>query len=50
MNRFVLGLVFGGAGSAIAYAAGANSYWTVGVGVIVACLVWFGELVLDGWL
>lgn len=50
MNRFVLGLVFGAAGSAIAYAAGASPYWTVGVGAVVACLIWFGEFVLDDWL
>jgi hypothetical protein len=50
MNRFALGLVFGAAGSAIAYGAGASTYWTVGVGVIVACLIWFGEFVLDDWL
>jgi hypothetical protein len=50
MNRFVLGLVFGAAGSGIAYGAGANTYWTVGVGTVVACLIWFGELVLDDWL
>jgi hypothetical protein len=50
MSRFVLGVVFGAAGSAIAYAAGANTYWTVGVGVIIACLICFGELVLDDWL
>jgi hypothetical protein len=50
MNRFVLGLVFGAAGSGIAYAAGANTYWTVGVGLVVACLIWFGEFILDDLL
>jgi hypothetical protein len=50
VNRFTLGLVFGAAGSAIAYAVGANAFWTVGVGVIVAVLVWFGEFILDDLL
>ena len=56
MNRFALGLVFGAAGSGIAYAAGASPYWTVGVGVIVTCLIWFAERIVNaierfvGWL
>ena len=40
MNRFSLGLVFGAAGSAIAYGGGASTFGTVGVGVAVACLIW----------
>lgn len=44
------GLLLGSAGSGIAYAAGASPYWTAGVGVIVAVLVWFGHLILDDLL
>ncbi|MFE2967518.1 hypothetical protein ACFXKC_28370 [Streptomyces sp. NPDC059340] len=47
MTRFLIGLVLGGAGSGIAYAAGATPYWVVGTGVTVAVLVWFGEFILD---
>ena len=41
MKRFTAG---------IAYAAGASSYWTAGIGVLVAVLVWFGQLILDDLL
>lgn len=50
MRRFTAGLLLGSASSGIAYACGANTYWTVGVGAIVACLIWFGQLILDDLL
>lgn len=50
MKRFMTGLLLGSASSGIAYAAGASPYWTAGVGVIVAALVWFGEFLLDDLL
>ena len=48
MNRFASGVVFGAAGSGIAYAAGANTYWTVGLGLTVAALIWFAERIVGG--
>lgn len=50
MKRFTAGLLLGATSSGIAYACGANTYWTVGVGAIVACLIWFGQLILDDLL
>jgi hypothetical protein len=50
MKRFTAGLLLGAASSGIAYAAGASPYWTAGVGAIVACLVWFGQFILDDLL
>lgn len=50
VKRFTAGLLLGATSSGIAYACGANPYWTVGVGVIVACLIWFGQLILDDLL
>ncbi|WP_438479155.1 hypothetical protein [Streptomyces asiaticus] len=47
MTRFFLGLVLGGCGSAITWAASGNTGWTVAIGITVAVLVWFGELILD---
>ncbi|MEU1273050.1 hypothetical protein [Streptomyces sp. NPDC005799] len=40
MNRFVLGLVFGGCAYAIAWAAGADQYVTVTAALLTALIVW----------
>jgi hypothetical protein len=50
VNRFVLGLVFGAAGSGIAYACSAPPLWVFLIGLAVAVLVWFGEWILDDLL
>jgi hypothetical protein len=50
VKRFTAGLLLGSMSSGIAYAVGANTYWTAVVGVIVACLVWFGQFILDDLL
>lgn len=50
MKRFMTGLLLGSASAGVAYGAGASTYWTVGVGAIVACLIWFGHLILDDLL
>lgn len=47
MKRFFLGLLLGGCGSAITWAASSSPYWTAAVGIIVAVLVWFRESLLD---
>ncbi|MFI8535426.1 hypothetical protein ACIGMX_34915 [Streptomyces aquilus] len=47
MNRFALGLVFGSCLFAIAWAAAAPAWVAAVIGVLVACLVWFGAQVLD---
>lgn len=50
MKRFMAGLLLGSASAGIAYAAGANPYWTAAVGAVVAVLIWFGQLILDDLL
>lgn len=40
MSRFALAVVYGAAGAAIAYAAGANPIWATGVGLVVAVAAW----------
>ena len=50
MKRVTAGLLLGSASAGIAYAAGASPYWTAGIGVLVAVLVWFGQLILDDLL
>lgn len=50
MRRFLLGLGLGAAGSGITWAVSHHTYWTLAVGVLVAVLVWFGELILDDLL
>ncbi|WP_320784148.1 hypothetical protein [Streptomyces sp. CRN 30] len=47
MRRFLLGLGMGAAGSVIAWAATHSPGWTVVIGLTVAVLIWFCELVLD---
>lgn len=47
MARFLLGLLLGGCGSAITWAASHNTAWTIAIGVTVAVLVWLGEFILD---
>lgn len=47
MNRFVLGLVFGGSVYAIAWAATAPVWLALVIAALVAVLVWFGETALD---
>lgn len=47
MNRFVLGLVFGGCAYAIAWAATAPAWLALVIAVVVACLIWFGEAAVD---
>lgn len=47
MNRFVSGLIFGGCAYAIAWAAGATVWLAAVIGVLTACLVWFGEYAVD---
>lgn len=48
--RFTAGLLLGSASSGIAYACGASPLWTGLIGITVACLVWFGQLILDDLL
>ncbi len=50
MARFLIGLVLGVASGGIAHAAGANQLWPLLIGLVVAGLVWFGELILDDLL
>lgn len=47
MARFLLGLLLGGCGSAITWAASRNTGLAVAIGLVVAVLIWFGELILD---
>lgn len=47
MSRPALGLVFGACAFAIAWAATAPAWLAAVIGVLVACLVWFGSQVLD---
>lgn len=47
MNRFVLGLVFGGSVYAIAWAATAPVWLALVIAALVAALVWFGDTALD---
>ncbi|WP_158080396.1 hypothetical protein [Streptomyces sparsogenes] len=47
MTRFLLGLLLGGCGSAITWAASHNTGWTIAIGATVAVLVWLGEYLLD---
>lgn len=47
MNRFLAGLVLGAAASGITYAVTPAPPWWWAIGLTVACLVWFGEFVLD---
>lgn len=47
MRRFLLGLILGAAGSGITWGATEHPGWTAIVGIVVAVLVWFGELILD---
>ncbi|MFD3844783.1 hypothetical protein ACFWVB_02685 [Streptomyces microflavus] len=45
--RFLLGTALGVLASGITYAITTVPPWWWGVGLIVAVLVWFGELLLD---
>jgi hypothetical protein len=47
MKRFLAGLLLGTAGSGITYAITSAPPWWWAVGLAVACLVWFGEFLLD---
>ena len=47
MRRFLLGLILGAAGSGITWAATEHPGWTAVVGITIAALIWFGELILD---
>lgn len=47
MARFFWGLVIGGAGGGITYAIADNTTTAVIVGVVLACLIWFGFEVLE---
>ena len=47
VRRFLLGLILGAAGSGITWGATEHPGWTAIVGIVVAVLVWFGELILD---
>lgn len=40
MTRLALSVVYGAAGAAIAYAAGATPPWAAGVGLIVGAAAW----------
>ncbi|MFF0166736.1 hypothetical protein [Streptomyces prasinus] len=50
MRRFLLGLILGAAGSGITWAVTESPAWTAVIGITVAVLVWFGELILDDLL
>lgn len=44
MNRFLVGLLGGGAGAGITWlVSDGNVAWTVAIGVIIAVLIWFWE-------
>ncbi|CAL9371108.1 hypothetical protein [Streptomyces sp. enrichment culture] len=43
--RFLLGLLFGAAGSGIAWAVTDSLGWTALVGITVTVAVWFGEFI-----
>ncbi|MFD3608983.1 hypothetical protein ACFWXA_13080 [Streptomyces atroolivaceus] len=45
--RFLLGLLGGGLAAGITYAVTAVRPWWWLVGLAVAALIWFGELILD---
>lgn len=47
MERFLVGLFGGLTGSGITYFFTDNPHLIVGIGLTVACLIWFGELILD---
>ncbi|MFE9448354.1 hypothetical protein [Streptomyces sp. NPDC006739] len=40
MNRFVLGVVFGGCAYAIAWGAGASPWLAAVIATAIACLAW----------
>lgn len=50
MKRFAAGLLLDSASSGIAYACDATPLWTAAIGITVACLVWFGQFILDDLL
>lgn len=50
MTRFLIGLVLGGSGAGITWAASGSPHWTAVVGITVAVLAWFGEFILDDLL
>lgn len=50
MARFLIGVVLGSCASAVTWAATGSPHWTAVVGITVAVLVWFGELILDDLL
>lgn len=47
MYRFVTGLILGAAASGITYAITTQQPWWWAVGLTIAVLVWFGELIAD---
>ncbi|MFJ6014526.1 hypothetical protein [Streptomyces sp. NPDC092952] len=47
LGRFLLGLLGGGLAAGVTYAITTVPPWWWGVGLVVAVLIWFGELILD---
>ncbi|KPI33363.1 hypothetical protein OV450_1451 [Actinobacteria bacterium OV450] len=50
MERFLLGLAAGSLAAAVTYAITTAPPWWWAVGLIVAVLIWFGELIVDAVL
>ncbi|MEI5100351.1 hypothetical protein RB200_19710 [Streptomyces sp. PmtG] len=50
MTRFLLGLTLASAAAAIAWAVSHDAVVAAVVGLVVAVLVWVGELILDAFL
>lgn len=47
MGRFIGGVVVGGIGGGITYAIADSTGTAILVGVILACLIWFGLEILE---
>jgi CHASE2 domain-containing sensor protein len=47
MERFLVGLAAGLLGSVITNIFTSAPEMVIGVGLTIACLIWFGELILD---
>lgn len=50
MIRFLAGLAVGAAGAGITWAVTDSPGWTALIGLALAVLVWFGQVILDDLL
>ncbi|MFE7233978.1 hypothetical protein ACFVAF_25580 [Streptomyces sp. NPDC057596] len=50
MARFWIGLLLGASAAAVTWAVTDSPHWTAAIGIVVAVLVWFAELILDDLL